>query len=154
MSAAGAALCLYALHVERNSKDVSYKPLCDFSRNVSCSDVLTSPQAHPLSYIGFVKKDSSFDVPIAALGLVFYILMSTFPFGRRNLRSIYIGVSTVSVIFSCVLAYGLASVFQKICPVCVGTSMINCAILGALVVGRPHKERIRPIVADQKRKRG
>uniref|UniRef100_A0A8V5GZ02 vitamin-K-epoxide reductase (warfarin-sensitive) n=1 Tax=Melopsittacus undulatus TaxID=13146 RepID=A0A8V5GZ02_MELUD len=71
---AGAALSLYALHVERaHAQDPSYRAACDLREGVSCSHVFGSRWGRGLGLVEpLLGKDSVINLPNGALGLLFY----------------------------------------------------------------------------------
>ncbi|NXY52751.1 VKOR1 reductase, partial [Callaeas wilsoni] len=73
---AGAALSLYALHVEHEaSRDPSYRAACDLAPAVSCTRVFSSRWGRGLGLVEpLLGKDSAANVPNGALGLLFYVL--------------------------------------------------------------------------------
>ncbi|NXC52401.1 VKOR1 reductase, partial [Aleadryas rufinucha] len=76
LCAAGAALSLYALHVEREAaRDPSYRAACDLGPAVSCTRVFSSRWGRGLGLVEPVLgKDSAVNVPNGAIGLLFYLL--------------------------------------------------------------------------------
>ncbi|XP_077027106.1 vitamin K epoxide reductase complex subunit 1-like isoform X1 [Agelaius phoeniceus] len=73
---AGAALSVYALHVEHQAaKDPSYRAACDLGPSVSCTRVFSSRWGRGLGLVEPVLGgDSALNVPNGAIGLLFYLL--------------------------------------------------------------------------------
>ncbi|XP_027489576.1 vitamin K epoxide reductase complex subunit 1-like, partial [Corapipo altera] len=78
LCAAGAALSLYALHVEREvARDPSYRAACDLGPAVSCTRVFGSRWGRGLGLVEPVLgRDSPVNVPNGAVGVLFYLLQA------------------------------------------------------------------------------
>uniref|UniRef100_A0A8C3V1R6 vitamin-K-epoxide reductase (warfarin-sensitive) n=1 Tax=Catharus ustulatus TaxID=91951 RepID=A0A8C3V1R6_CATUS len=129
---AGAALSLYALHVEHNAaRDPSYRAACDLAPSVSCTRVFSSRWGRGLGLVEPVLgKDSAVNVPNGAVGLLFYLLQGLLGLSRSRLASVaLLGTSVASALASLWLAAVLAFGLRDLCLVCVSTYGVNLALL-------------------------
>ncbi|XP_052631075.1 vitamin K epoxide reductase complex subunit 1-like protein 1 [Harpia harpyja] len=130
---AGAALSLYALHVERaRARDPSYRAACDLGPAVSCTRVFASRWGRGLGLVEVVAgRDSVANVPNGAIGVVFYLLqgllVGTLP-GRVTAAAL-LGTSVASAMASLWLAGVLAFGLRDFCLVCITTYVLNGLLL-------------------------
>ncbi|XP_014749654.1 PREDICTED: vitamin K epoxide reductase complex subunit 1-like, partial [Sturnus vulgaris] len=87
---AGAALSLYALHVEHEAaRDPSYRAACDLAPSVSCTRVFSSRWGRGLGLVEPVLgRDSAVNVPNGAIGLLFYLLQGLLGVSHTWLASV------------------------------------------------------------------
>ena len=128
VSIVGLIVSIYALYIENKaSGNDDYHASCDINEVVSCSRVFLSEQAHVFSYLGLVPKDSSLDLPNAAYGILFYILVTIISRLMREyalLLDVLLFISTFSMVLSAYLAYVLATM-STICVICLSTYICN-----------------------------
>jgi len=119
------AVDLVRLHVKVNT-DLDYHSYCAISARVNCDTVAES------------KFSVQWGLPVAVWGLLAYLLMGvmvvwglrsrlpspSWPFG------ILFWASAAALLFSLRLAYLSHVVVDSICPVCVGTYLVNLLLLG------------------------
>ncbi|NXS35684.1 VKORL protein, partial [Pomatostomus ruficeps] len=132
LCAAGAALSLYALHVEREAhRDPSYRAACDLAPSVSCTRVFSSRWGRGLGLVEPVLgKDSVANVPNGALGLLFYLLQGLLALSRgRAASAALLGTSVASAVASLWLGGVLLFGLGDLCLVCLGTYGLNLALL-------------------------
>ncbi|NXR72512.1 VKORL protein, partial [Pycnonotus jocosus] len=132
LCAAGAALSLYALHVEHQAaKDPSYRAACDLAPSVSCTRVFSSRWGRGLGLVEPVLgKDSAVNVPNGAIGLLFYLLQGLLgPCGARAASVALLGTSVASAAASLWLGAVLLWGLGDLCVVCLSTYGINLALL-------------------------
>ena len=158
VSLTGLCLSLYALFVElhdvlypdQESID-SFVPLCDIAAiKASCSSVFSMEEGHMLRYFGIVPKGHIFDVPNAALGVVFYTSMMLHYLllsngkqgegGKRFSKPIAKVMSLGASVASLWLITILISI-KEFCIVCVGTHCCNAFILYRLWTDRVEGKR-------------
>ncbi|XP_074713649.1 vitamin K epoxide reductase complex subunit 1 isoform X2 [Strix uralensis] len=127
---AGAALSLYALHVEHAiARDPAYRAACDLGPAVSCTRVFASRWGRGLGLVeGLLGRDSVANVPNGAIGLLFYLLQGLLVPGRGAAAAL-LGTSVASAVASLWLAGVLAFGLQDFCLVCVTTYLLNAALL-------------------------
>jgi len=85
-----------------------------------------------LSKLGIVPSESPLDLPNAAIGLVFYVVLllsPSLPLPPATRRMGVLAGSLISAAASAYLGYVLAFVLHDFCVVCVTTYIINAAIL-------------------------
>jgi len=121
----GLLLSVYALYVEyRVATQIPgqdrFKALCDFGEGAECSRVLTSESSHLL-----------LGIPNAALGTIFYTLISLYPdFVRIQFphhQYFFLAASTASCFLSLYLASELIRL-RDLCILCISLYIINAAI--------------------------
>ncbi|KAJ1623616.1 vitamin K epoxide reductase [Pavlovales sp. CCMP2436] len=149
LGAVGICLALYALHVEHEAKRSSenglkYQALCDISSiGASCTAVFTSEWGRLMSKLGIVPKDGLLDLPNAAYGAAYYLLVMLYPYVPLGRPLLLLG-TLVSFATTATLAYALAFILGDVCVVCISTYFINTALLvlvlrGALAGGKKAK---------------
>lgn len=114
-SSAGFAVlvCIYGLYVEyKVHKNPDYVAMCDFSEGVNCSKVMSSEWSTLI-----------FGIPNPVFGLVYYfglfLLLGYIPTAALHFFCV------VSVIFSALLAYVLATILKDFCLVCFAIYVVN-----------------------------
>ncbi|XP_062368401.1 vitamin K epoxide reductase complex subunit 1 [Cinclus cinclus] len=130
---AGAALSLYALHVEHEAaRDPSYRAACDLAPSVSCTRVFSSRWGRGLGLVEPVLgKDSAVNVPNGAIGLLFYLLQGLLGVSRSGVASAaLLATSAASALASLWLAAVLIFGLGDLCLVCLSTYGLNLALLG------------------------
>lgn len=131
----GLALSFYALHVEHNAEeDNEYVAACDISHRVSCSRVFLSEYGRIFSFLGIVPKQSFLDLPNAAYGVCFYVLMALLRvFVKRNVAIIdlILLLAVVSMSLSAYLSYILTFRLEDICVVCYSTYLCNLMLFAS-----------------------
>ncbi|XP_069630704.1 vitamin K epoxide reductase complex subunit 1 [Haliaeetus albicilla] len=129
---AGAALSLYALHVERaRARDPSYRAACDLGPAVSCTRVFASRWGRGLGLVEVVAgRDSVANVPNGAIGVVFYLLQGLLgAVPGRAAAATLLGTSVASAMASLWLAGVLAFGLWDFCLVCITTYVLNAFLL-------------------------
>ena len=115
LSIIGLILSIYALYVIKKSKKKSYKPLCDISKNISCTKSFSS------------KEGKLAVLPNPWYGTLFYsiilILISLNQIKIIFFLSIFIGLITTY------LAYISYIKQRNFCVVCTGIYIINFFLL-------------------------
>jgi|LauGreSuBDMM15SN_2_FD.fasta_scaffold26770_2 vitamin-K-epoxide reductase (warfarin-sensitive) len=153
-SIAGMALSLYALHVEHeSSQDSSFRSLCDFSPEVSCSKVFQSEYGKIWSKLGLIPKDSVLDQPNALYGFVFYCIIATTTFFKKNAIASHVALffGAASVLLSAYLGYILAFVMKHFCALCVSTYVCNGGIfIDSYIKLKARREEIKAEKAKKK----
>ncbi|XP_058679043.1 vitamin K epoxide reductase complex subunit 1-like [Ammospiza caudacuta] len=134
LCAAGAALSVYALHVEHQAaKDPSYRAACDLGPSVSCTRVFSSRWGRGLGLLELlVGRDSALNVPNGAIGLLFYLLqgmLGQVPGGGRAAALALVGTSVASALASLWLGAVLLFGLRDLCVVCLSTYGVNLALL-------------------------
>ena len=138
----GILVSFYALYVESKTgtKDAMGKPyeaMCDtkiFGYVVSCSKVFESKYGKMLSLFGIVPNilPAIFDVPNAAIGVVFYVCAIILPYlkclNKQSKATIMFAASTLSCCVCVYLACILAFVLQDFCIVCASTYVVNALV--------------------------
>jgi vitamin-K-epoxide reductase (warfarin-sensitive) len=138
----GILVSFYALYVESKTgtKDAMGKPyeaMCDtkiFGYVVSCSKVFESKYGKMLSLFGIVPNilPAIFDVPNAAIGVVFYVCAIILPYlrclNKQTKATIMFAASTLSCCVCVYLACILAFVLQDFCIVCASTYVVNALV--------------------------
>ncbi|KAM4751684.1 LOW QUALITY PROTEIN: vitamin K epoxide reductase complex subunit 1-like [Cyanocitta cristata] len=128
---AGAALSLYALHVEHEAaRDPSYRAACDLAP-VSCTRVFFR-WGRGLGLVEPVLgRDSALNVPNGAVGLLFYLLQGLLGLRRGRVAALaLLGTSVASAAASLWLAGVLLFGLGDLCLVCLGSYSLNLALLG------------------------
>lgn len=108
-------LSFYAYYVEKKSRNKNYKPICNISKNISCTKAFLSKYGKLLG-----KSNSVF-------GMFFYptiYLLSFF-----NLISYIFYLSMFSVLGSLYLAYLSYIKLKTFCLVCTSIYLINILLL-------------------------
>ncbi|KAM4637299.1 vitamin K epoxide reductase complex subunit 1-like [Amazona ochrocephala] len=129
---AGAALSLYALHVERaHARDPAYRARCDLAEAVSCTRVFASRWGRGLGLVEpLLGRDSAANVPNGAIGVVFYLLQGLLgPVRGRGAAAVLLASSVASAAASLWLAAILALVLHDLCLVCISTYGLNLLLL-------------------------
>lgn len=130
----GLLLSLYALHVEHESQRASeggydYRALCDISAiGASCSAVFSSEWGRIMSRLGIVPAGSALDLPNAAYGALYYVVVLThdrLPGGEGLL----LVATLLSSATTALLAYALAFILGDLCVVCMSTYVVNASLL-------------------------
>ncbi|XP_053789191.1 vitamin K epoxide reductase complex subunit 1 [Vidua chalybeata] len=142
---AGAALSVYALHVEHEAaRDPSYRAACDLGPSVSCTRVFSSRWGRGLGLVEPVLGgDSALNVPNGAIGLLFYLLQGLLGASRgRVAAATLLASSAVSALASLWLGAVLLFGLRDLCVVCLSTYGVNLALLGLnLRRWRGHKSK-------------
>ncbi|MCF7871929.1 hypothetical protein K9L97_02740 [Candidatus Woesearchaeota archaeon] len=110
----GILISLYVAYFDFRKNDFGFKPFCDFSYNISCSNVFLS------SY------GSLFGVKNYVVGLFFYSFIFVMSFFSFYLVAFL--VSVFGVLFSFYLAYLLFFRVRTYCVVCFISYVINLFI--------------------------
>eukprot|EP00301_Raphidiophrys_heterophryoidea_P016692 c26318_g1_i1.p1 GENE.c26318_g1_i1~~c26318_g1_i1.p1 ORF type:complete len:173 (+),score=27.01 c26318_g1_i1:42-560(+) len=141
LASAGLLVSLYALHVENQLvANPLFEPRCNTSWG-SCSTVLSSSYAHPLSHWGVVSKNGPFDISLALAGIAVYLvflsyatLPSLWRLVFRNPKLMLFLLSLSTVVFSAYLIYVLKVILKDFCIVCASFHVINILmfLFGAL----------------------
>ncbi|XP_066840300.1 vitamin K epoxide reductase complex subunit 1-like protein 1 [Anser cygnoides] len=132
LCAAGLALSLYALHVERaHARDPTYRAACDLGPAVSCTRVFASRWGRGLGLVeGLLGRDSAANVPNSAVGLLFYLLQGLLGAVPGTAASAtLLATSAASVATSLYLAAVLAFGLRDLCLVCLATYVLNALLL-------------------------
>ncbi|XP_058716890.1 vitamin K epoxide reductase complex subunit 1 [Poecile atricapillus] len=140
LCAAGAALSLYALHVEHEAaRDPRYRAACDLAPAVSCTRVFSSRWGRGLGLVEPVLgKESALNVPNGAIGLLFYLLQGLLGLSRSRAAAVTLLVtSAASALASLWLGAVLLFRLRDLCVVCVSTYGVNLALLW-LNLGQKH----------------
>jgi len=137
----GCILSAYALYVEHRvahkDPDEEFTSFCDIEKiGASCSNVFQLPEGRMLTYFYIVAEGSFFDVPNAALGLVFYsywlFLMPVLP------NALTLTVSSMAMASSVFLAIRLV-ILKELCLLCWSTHVVNSrlfwSVMSNLVLG-------------------
>jgi len=111
----GFLLSFYAFHIRRKSLKQKYKPLCDISKNISCTKALTSPHG---KLIGISNS---------TLGLIFYPLI--FILAYLNLITSIFYLSLLALLASLYLAYISYYKLRTLCLVCTSIYLVNILLL-------------------------
>ncbi|KAF1552180.1 Vitamin K epoxide reductase complex subunit 1-like protein 1, partial [Eudyptes schlegeli] len=122
---AGAALSLYALHVERaHARDPSYRAACDLGPAVSCTRVFAS------RYRGGGRgREPGRGGACFAAGVAARRGRALRAVPGRGATAVLLGTSVVSVAASLWLAGVLAFGLQDFCLVCITTYLLNGFLL-------------------------
>ncbi|XP_054664719.1 vitamin K epoxide reductase complex subunit 1 [Grus americana] len=129
---AGAALSLYALHVERaRARDPSYRAACDLGPAISCTRVFASRWGRGLGLVeGLLGRDSAANVPNGAIGVLFYLLQGLLgAVPGRGAAAVLLATSVASAMASLWLAGVLAFSLHDLCLVCLTTYLLNGFLL-------------------------
>ncbi|XP_050162133.1 vitamin K epoxide reductase complex subunit 1-like [Myiozetetes cayanensis] len=132
LCAAGLALSLYAVHVEREAaRDPSYRAACDLAPAVSCTRVFGSRWGRGLGLVEpLLGRDSPLNVPNGALGVLFYLLQALLgAVGGRGASTALVATSAASVAASLWLGGVLLWGLGDLCLVCLSTYLINLLLL-------------------------
>lgn len=111
----GLILSIYALYVERKSKDKNYKALCDINKGMSCSKTFSS------------KYGKTFGISNSIYGILFYMLIIILFF--INQRNIIFYLAIFSVLGSGYLAYLQYFKIKNFCLVCTLIYLVNLLLL-------------------------
>lgn len=141
----GIVACLYAINIETNAKEETrrtgkpkYTSVCDMSKSMSCTRVLTSTYAHMVKYLFNLDENSIFNYSNAQYGLVFYcclLIFHLYPFTLFPYHTfIFLCFSVASVIGSCGLAWILYHILHNLCMICVCMYVVNCLLLTSAVM--------------------
>ena len=161
VSILGLIVSIYALYIENKaSSNDDYHASCDINEVISCSKVFLSEQAHVFSYLAIIPKGSWLDLPNAAYGILFYVLVgiiSRFMCDMPMLMDILLFISTFSMVLSSYLAYVLANM-STICVICLSTYVCNSFIffscIFCLTIERKESNSIvKEIKANKKKKK-
>ncbi|KAG8461310.1 hypothetical protein KFE25_010497 [Diacronema lutheri] len=134
LGAVGMCAALYALHVEHEAVRMSeigleYKALCDISSiGASCTAVFTSEWGKLMSKLGLVRTGGALDLPNAAYGAMYYVLVMFYPFVPFGRALLLIG-TFASIATTAILAYALAFILGDVCVVCISTYVVNTSLL-------------------------
>ncbi|XP_030825421.1 LOW QUALITY PROTEIN: vitamin K epoxide reductase complex subunit 1-like [Camarhynchus parvulus] len=128
---AGAALSVYALHVEHQAaKDPSYRAACDLGPSVSCTRVFSSRWGRGLGLVEPVLGGASaLNVPNGAIGLLFYLLQGLLGTSRSPAARGRVGTSVCAALASLWLGAVLLFGLRDLCVVCLSTYGVNLALL-------------------------
>lgn len=137
----GLVLALYALHVEdMHTKDPGFVSLCDFSEKSSCGHVFNTPQGKIWSYLGVIPKGHFLDQPNALYGFIFYNVIATLTFFKKNLvlSHLALALGLFSAVLSVYLGYILMFLIEgkdgtkggHTCILCMSTWACNFIIFG------------------------
>jgi len=112
----GFFLSLYAVYVKRKaSKSKNYKPICDISKNISCTKAFKSSYGRLLV------------LPNSVYGILFYLLI--YILAISNNIDVIFYLSIFATIGSIYLAY-ISYIKQKnYCVVCTATYLVNILLL-------------------------
>ncbi len=108
-------LSFYSYYVEKKSKNKNYKPVCNISKNISCTKAFLS------KYGRLLGKSNSF------YGMFFYI--SIFFLAQLNLISFIFFISIFSFLGTVYLAYLSYIKLKTFCLVCTSIYLINILLL-------------------------
>ncbi|XP_065550819.1 vitamin K epoxide reductase complex subunit 1-like [Lathamus discolor] len=128
----GAALSLYALHVERaRAQGPGYCACWDLAEAVSCTRVIASRWGHGLGLVEpLLGRDSAASVPSGAVGVVFCLLQGVLgPVRGRGASAVLLASALASALASLWLAAILAFALHDLCPVCLSTYGLNLLLL-------------------------
>ncbi|XP_068779448.1 vitamin K epoxide reductase complex subunit 1 [Struthio camelus] len=132
LCAAGLALSLYALHVERaRARDPQYRAACDLAPAVSCSRVFASRWGRGFGLLeGLLGRDSVANQPNSLYGAAFYLLQGLLGPVRGRAAAAVLALSSAlaaaaSLYLAAVLLFGLGDV----CLVCAATYGLNGLLL-------------------------
>lgn len=128
----GLLLSFYALHVEKMKEaNPKYSPLCDVSKEISCSRVFSSRYGTGFGMIGEqLGKRHWLNQPNGVYGIVFYSIMSLLSLadGSSMLVKLQTLLSLVSLAGSAYLFYVLFYILHEVCVVCISSYAINIAL--------------------------
>jgi len=132
-SVAGFLLCAYSSYAQNRIKsDSSFSTVCEAIRSFDCKKPFTSTWAYPLSHAGILPVNSTYDLSIASLGMVYYSLMSTYPLFRERWGMHFTGLAGVISMVSVYLAYVVKVYLGVTCPICIALYVVNFTILGSI----------------------
>ncbi|NWH42419.1 VKORL protein, partial [Chloropsis hardwickii] len=128
---AGAALSVYALHVEHQAAlDPSYRAACDLGPSVSCTRVFSSRWGRGLGLVEPVLgRESALNVPNGAIGLLFYLLQGLLGSRRGRAASATLVVTSVASALASLWLAGVLLYLRDLCLVCLSTYGVNLALL-------------------------
>lgn len=144
----GFVISMYALYVEHmtshSSEDFSsgtdempfptneFKALCDIeSIGASCSAVFQLPEGKLLSYLKIVPHGSVLDVPNAALGVIYYVVIFIFESLVPKIlfiQKITVALNSVALSSSIILAIKLLQL-REFCIVCLTAHVLNTLLI-------------------------
>ncbi|XP_055347962.1 vitamin K epoxide reductase complex subunit 1-like protein 1 [Paramacrobiotus metropolitanus] len=132
VSLIGLGISAYGYYVEiRLHQDPSFKPLCDFNKEVRCSKALSSRYGMGFGFLGSVFGESHMlNQPNTLYGIMFYALMACLGYARNAKASlVQLNLAFISCLVSCYLAYHLVFNLKEWCPVCIATYVVNILLL-------------------------
>ena len=116
VSIIGFLLSIYAFFVEKKiKKSNTYKPLCDISKNISCTKAFDS------------KYGSLTGISNSFAGIFFYLIIFFMAFLGQLNYIFYLAI--ISVIGSIYLAYTQITKIKSFCLVCSGIYLVNLLLL-------------------------
>ena len=112
----GLLLSVYAFSVEKKTeKSKSYKPLCDISKNISCTKAFDS------------KYGSLTGISNSFAGIFFYLIVFLLAFFGQLNYIFYLAI--ISIIGSFYLVYTQITKIKSFCLVCSGIYLVNLLLL-------------------------
>ena len=112
----GLIISVYAAYVKRNlEKTINYKPLCDISKNISCSKAFLS------------NFSRLFVLPNAVFGVAFYAVIYLLASFEDYAFVFYL--SLIAAIFSLYMAYVSYFKQKNFCLVCTASYIVNILLL-------------------------
>ena len=116
VSILGLLLSVYAFFVEKKIEKLkSYKPLCDISKNISCTKAFGS------------KYGSLAGISNSFAGIFFYLIVFLLAFFGQLNHILYLAI--ISVIGSVYLVYTQITKIKSFCLVCSGIYLVNLLLL-------------------------
>lgn len=111
----GFGISLYAYFTETKIKeDPNYHPACDINDRISCSAPLKS------------EYSNIFYFSNAAMGMVFYMMIGIVTF--FNMHYLLLGLSSLGLMITIMLAYLLYFRIKSLCIVCTSLYIVNILI--------------------------
>ena|SRR3989344_5812375 len=111
----GFIISLYAVYVEKKSKQKNYKPLCDINDKISCTKALNS------------HYGKLFKIKNSIFGIIFYLVVIIL--ALINQIQIIFYLSIIAVLGSIYLAYISYFKLETLCIVCNLIYLINVLLL-------------------------
>ncbi len=115
LSVIGFLLSFYAYSVEKKLGNKNYKPVCDISRNISCTKAFSS------RYGKLLGKSNSF------FGMFFYLAICFL--SLLNLANYIFFLSAFAVVGSFYLAYISYVKLRTFCLICTSIYLVNLLLL-------------------------
>ena len=137
---AGVILSSYALYVEYRHEQESgldvepFVALCDIEQiGASCSAVFALPEGKLLSYFHIVPHGHIFDVPNAALGVLYYLLTAIYEFILVKWKIPFpfeiIQIASVFAMASSVYLAIILTKLRELCILCWTTHVLNAILI-------------------------
>tara|TARA_Y100000034_G_scaffold124492_1_gene172729 strand:- start:3140 stop:3532 length:393 start_codon:yes stop_codon:yes gene_type:complete len=116
LAVVGLLLSIYSLYIEKKLKvQTSYSPVCDISKEVSCSAAFTS------------EYSKTFGITNSILGIGFYVLVLLLSVTSYASFILYLAIA--GILASIRLAYISYFKLKNFCVVCTGIYIISLLLL-------------------------